>query len=157
MQWEKDQKESALGVFWEAVVGTVTTLFKNQPKDRLATKVPIAGSYGETDFGTWTAISTLLRNAFIRALLPKLDQEMSLGDVGDGKGEADTETDADAERSSGDGDVSGNSREDKVQNRRDRPRVFEEKGAERLMRALEEKRRRPRNDSSTNATSPRRE
>jgi hypothetical protein len=139
VQWEKDQKESALGVFWEAVVGTFTTLFKNQPKDRLATKVPIAGSYQDTDVGTWTAVSTLLRNAFIRALLPKLDQQMSLGDVGDRQGEADAGADAADEKDKPQSQDRESGDDRNAQDRRDRPRPFQEKGAERLLRVLEEK------------------
>ncbi len=86
LQWKKDQREDGLGVFWEAIVGTVTTLLKNQPKDRLATRIPIAGSYEGTDVGIWSALSTLLRNAFIRALVPKLDERVNLEEV-DGRRE----------------------------------------------------------------------
>jgi len=80
--WQKERKKNALQVFWQAIVGTVTTLLKNQPKDRLAAIVPVSGTFENTDVHTWTAVSTLLRNAFIRALVPKLDQKVTLGDVG---------------------------------------------------------------------------
>jgi len=79
--WEKERKKNALQVFWQAIVGTVTTLFKNQPKDRLAAKVPISGSFDKTDVHVWATVSTLLRNAFIRALVPKLDEKVTVKDV----------------------------------------------------------------------------
>jgi hypothetical protein len=79
--WQKERKKNALQVFWQSIVGTVTTLFKNQPKDRLAAKVPVSGSFDRTDVHVWTAVSTLLRNAFIRALVPKLDQKVTVKDV----------------------------------------------------------------------------
>jgi hypothetical protein len=80
-QWEKERKKNALEIFWQAIVGTVTTIFKNQPKDQLATKIPITGSYNSSSVGIWSAITTLLENAFIRALVPKLDQHVTTGDV----------------------------------------------------------------------------
>lgn len=77
-EWEKERKKNALEVFWQAIVGTLTTVFKNQPRDSLATKIPIAGSYKNTDVGIRTAMMTLLRNAFIRALVPRLDQKVTV-------------------------------------------------------------------------------
>ena len=44
-QWKKEREKNILQIFWEAIVGTVTTALKNQPQDQLATKVPISGVY----------------------------------------------------------------------------------------------------------------
>lgn len=74
--WEKERKKNALQVFWQAIVGTLTTVFKNHPNDSLATRVPIAGSYEGSDIGVWQAIGSLLRHAFIRALVPKIDERI---------------------------------------------------------------------------------
>lgn len=79
--WEKERKKNALQVFWHAIVGTVSTVFRNHPKDQLATKIPISGSFEGTDVGIWTATTTLLRNAFVRALVPKLDSQVSVIEV----------------------------------------------------------------------------
>lgn len=79
--WEKEKKKDAAQIFWEAIVGTLTTALKNQPKDSLAMRVPISGSYNGTKVGTWTAISTLLRNAFVRALVPKIDEKETVQGV----------------------------------------------------------------------------
>lgn len=76
--WEKERKKNALQIFWQAIVGTLTTVFKNQPNDSLATRIPIAGSFEKTDVGVWPAIGTLLRHAFIRALIPKLDEKVKV-------------------------------------------------------------------------------
>jgi len=62
--WEKERKKNALEIFWQAIVGTLTTAFKNQSKDSLATQIPISGSYGHEKVGTWTAVATLMRHAF---------------------------------------------------------------------------------------------
>jgi hypothetical protein len=80
-KWEKDRQENALQVFWQAIVGTLATVFKNQPNDRLATTIPISGSFDKTSVHVCPAITTLLRNAFIRALIPKLDQKVTVKDV----------------------------------------------------------------------------
>lgn len=80
-EWEKERKKNALQIFWHAIVGTLSTVFRNQPKDQLAAKIPISGSFGNTDVGIWTTTATLLRNAFIRALVPKLDNSISVEKV----------------------------------------------------------------------------
>jgi hypothetical protein len=80
-EWQKERKKNALAIFWEAIVGTLTEAFRNQPHDLLATKIPISGSYGNTQLGVWTAAMNLLHNAFVRALVPKLDQKVTVQDV----------------------------------------------------------------------------
>jgi hypothetical protein len=77
-KWDKERKKDALQIFWQAIVGTVATLLKNQPHDQLATKVPITGAFQNTDVHLWPTIETLLRNAFIRALVPQPDQKVSV-------------------------------------------------------------------------------
>jgi hypothetical protein len=48
-RWEKEKRKDALEIFWETMAGTLTAAFKNQAHDQLATKIPIAGSFGKTD------------------------------------------------------------------------------------------------------------
>lgn len=80
-EWDKERKKNILEVFWQAIVGGVTVVFKNHPKDQLATKIPISGSYTNSSIGIWTATATLLQNAFIHALVPKLDQHVTVEQV----------------------------------------------------------------------------
>jgi hypothetical protein len=79
--WEKERKKNALQVFWETIVGTVADVFKNQSRDSLATRIPISGTYNDKSVGVWSAVGTMLRNAFVRALIPKLDQKVTLADA----------------------------------------------------------------------------
>jgi hypothetical protein len=44
----------------------------------LAAKVPITGTYDKSSIGVWTTTGTLLENAFIHALVPKLDQPVTV-------------------------------------------------------------------------------
>ena len=76
--WDKERKKNILKIFWDAIVGTVSTVLRNQPKDQLATKIPISGSFQGQSVGIWTAAVTLLRNAFIRGLVPALDQPVTV-------------------------------------------------------------------------------
>lgn len=77
-QWQKERQKDALQIFWQAIVGTVATLLKNQPHDQLATKIPITGAFKQSDVHVWPTIQTLLRNAFVRALVPKVDEHVNI-------------------------------------------------------------------------------
>lgn len=79
--WQKEKRKSVLQVFWQAIVGTASTVFKNQPKDRLATIVPISGDYGGTETDITSAVGALLRNAFVRALVPRIDHTVEFDEV----------------------------------------------------------------------------
>jgi len=79
--WEKERKKNALEIFWHAIVGTASMVLRNQPKDQLATKIPISGEFEKTDVGVWSATAMLLRHAFIRALVPKLDNPVQVEKV----------------------------------------------------------------------------
>jgi Domain of Unknown Function (DUF748) len=79
--WKKEREKNILKIFWEAIVGTVATVLKNQDKDQLATKVPISGVYTNSTVDIVSTIGELLQNAFVRALLPKYDKEVTTGEV----------------------------------------------------------------------------
>jgi hypothetical protein len=76
--WEKEKRKDALDIFWQAIVDVLTTAFKNQRHDQLATKIPITGVFGKTDVHVWPTVATLLQNAFIRSLVPQLDQPVKV-------------------------------------------------------------------------------
>jgi hypothetical protein len=59
-KWEKERKKNILEIFWQAIVGTLTTAFKNHSKDQLATKIPVTGSFEKTDVHIWPTVETLL-------------------------------------------------------------------------------------------------
>jgi len=68
------KEDNPLQFFWQALVGGVTTIFKNQPHDQFGTLIPFTG---EASAGRSTdilaTIGNLLRNAFVRAYLPRLE------------------------------------------------------------------------------------
>jgi Domain of Unknown Function (DUF748) len=82
-EWKKEAREhkSVLKIFWDAVVGTVSTVVRNMPKDQLAVKVPISGVYTNSTVDLTSTLGSLLRNAFIRALIPKYDEKITTAEV----------------------------------------------------------------------------
>lgn len=80
----KDIKEdNPLQFFWQALVGATTTLLKNQSRNQFGTLIPFSGD--ETSATTANILATIgnvLRNAFVRAYLPRLEnQQQSSGDI----------------------------------------------------------------------------
>jgi hypothetical protein len=68
------KEDNVLQFFWQALVGFATTVFKNQPRDQFGTLIPFSGTAeGKTSTHTLATLGNLLRNAFIRAYLPRLE------------------------------------------------------------------------------------
>lgn len=79
---EFKKEEGNVGqILWEALIGTVAEIFSNQRKDQLATKLPIKGRFENPDISLWTAITYVLRNAFVNALKPSVDNTINIGNV----------------------------------------------------------------------------
>ncbi|HLN52979.1 MAG TPA: DUF748 domain-containing protein [Lentimicrobium sp.] len=77
----EDRKDDLLRKIWEGVAGALGQVVENQKKEQIAAKVPIEGSFDKTTVNVWYAISTVLKNAFIQALYPALDYQISIGSV----------------------------------------------------------------------------
>ncbi len=78
---KEDSEDGLLRKTWEGIVGTAGDIFKNQKQDQVATKVPIEGSFNNPDILTLEAIWNVLKNAFIKALMPAVDQQISINSV----------------------------------------------------------------------------
>jgi hypothetical protein len=78
----EDRNDNFLQKLWEEAVGAVGVVFRNQRKDQVATKIPIEGDFSKPNVEVWTAIVEILRNAFIQALYPSIDQEININSVG---------------------------------------------------------------------------
>lgn len=75
----EDREDSFFQRAREAVVGLVTSILENPKEEQVATRIPIEGSFGETDVLVWEAIWQVLRNAFIEALIPSIDDAIDIG------------------------------------------------------------------------------
>ena len=74
--WKQDVEvdhKNPLQLAWEAMAQGVASVFKNHAKDQFATKVPISGDIGDKNIGTFPAVINVLRNAFIKAYTPQLE------------------------------------------------------------------------------------
>lgn len=67
---------------WESVVAFFVQLFKNQPKDQLATKVPLQGSLDNIEGSTWATILGIFRNAFVQAFTRATDNTIDFSNAG---------------------------------------------------------------------------
>ena len=78
---KEDRKDNIIRKLWEGLVGTVGEVFENQPKDQLATKIPFKGNLDDPQTNVWYALTNVLQNAFIHALQPTIDNEITIGSV----------------------------------------------------------------------------
>lgn len=82
---EIDDPAAALQFVWEALLGLAAEVVENQPHSRLAVRIPLRGELDDLKVGTWTAIGTLLGNAYVAAIEPGLEHSV---DTDDARGEA---------------------------------------------------------------------
>ena len=77
--------DNPIDFVWQGIVGGLTRMIRNQPKDRFGTKAPFSGSFDNPKAAVMTTILNVFRNAFIQAFtgtlsenkqdLPKVDPE----------------------------------------------------------------------------------
>jgi hypothetical protein len=72
---EQDRDKGFMRRLYERLIGVVSKILKNVPRKEVATRVDIAGQLDDPQTSTWQAIRNLLRNAFIKAILPGLERE----------------------------------------------------------------------------------
>lgn len=82
---KEDRDDNILRKLWEGFAGSVGQIFKNQPQDQVATKIPFAGNIDAPNTNLWYAILHILRNAFVQALQPAIDNEITIASVDNSK------------------------------------------------------------------------
>jgi hypothetical protein len=70
---KKRDKDNWLRRFWEKLVGAAKEVVENQPLEQSGTRIPINGTLENGDADIWTAVVELLRNAYVKALLPEYE------------------------------------------------------------------------------------
>lgn len=76
----KDAKHP-LKFFWESFVAGVMKIFTNQNKDQFGSKIPLEGDVENPKAGILPAISSVLRNAFVKALSPRVEGQVDINEV----------------------------------------------------------------------------
>lgn len=68
LNWKEDKKEDGfLRAAWEAIAGLFVEAAENQPRDQVATKIPISGNVQQPDTDISTTVMNVLKHAFIQA------------------------------------------------------------------------------------------
>lgn len=80
VNWQQD-KAHPLKLAWEALIGAVNWVVKNKGKDQLATRVEFSGDLRDPNINTWYIIGQVLRNGFIQALYPALENSVNINSV----------------------------------------------------------------------------
>ena len=69
------QDKNVFEFFWQALVGTTTSVLKNFPRNQFGTRIPFSGDLSRaTSVDILATVGNVLRNAFVRAYLPRLER-----------------------------------------------------------------------------------
>ena len=80
VDWSK-KKDSFIKKVWETIVGGLVEIFKNQPKDQFATRVPLSGNLNNLEAGIWPSVWNVFKNAFIEALSKQVEDTIDMETV----------------------------------------------------------------------------
>lgn len=72
---EQDKKKPALKKLYEKIVGGLSHILENKPREQVATVADISGTLEDPKTGTWPIIVRLVSNAFVKAILPGFERE----------------------------------------------------------------------------------
>jgi len=73
--------QNPVGLVWQSAVAGVTRLFRNQPNNRLATKIPLSGTFSDPQVAILPTLGNILKNEFVRVFNGDLENTISLEDV----------------------------------------------------------------------------
>jgi hypothetical protein len=74
---EVERKEQGLlASLWEALLGGTAEVLQDQSEDRVATRIPNTGSVDSPQVGFWQTLGNVLRNAFVEAFVPALENSV---------------------------------------------------------------------------------
>ena len=74
----EDKDDKFLQKAKESVIGVAADILKNPKKKQVATKITVEGSFHNTSVDVMGAVWEVLKNAFIEALLPSVDNEINI-------------------------------------------------------------------------------
>lgn len=77
LRWQREE-ESLPNKLWQGLADAVGELLEDQDKDRIASRVPFEGRLDNPEADVWSALGSLLKNAFIEALRRGLEGRISL-------------------------------------------------------------------------------
>jgi len=60
---------------YEGLIGGAAGLLKNRQRGEVATRFKLSGPPDDPEISSWEVVTGLLRNAFLKAILPGFDRE----------------------------------------------------------------------------------
>jgi len=79
VSWKgQDKQDNFFQKIWESVVGGAAELLENQKKDQIATKINFTGTIEDPKSNILEVVLLVLQNAFVEALRPSIDNQISL-------------------------------------------------------------------------------
>jgi Domain of Unknown Function (DUF748) len=75
----QDREKNLFRKLYEGLVGGISSLLKNEPREEVATQATVTGDIESPQMSTWETVGRLVQNAFFRAILPGFEQEVSQG------------------------------------------------------------------------------
>jgi hypothetical protein len=77
LEWEEEEG-GFISKVWESIVGGVTEVFENQPKDQFATRAELQGNVNDVETEPWPAVWNVFKNAFIDAFSKGIENTIGL-------------------------------------------------------------------------------
>jgi uncharacterized protein involved in outer membrane biogenesis len=71
----KHDSDNPLNFMWQAILGGLTEIVRNHPKDRFGTRVPYSGTFDTPQPAIMTTVFNVFRNAFVKAFEGKLHND----------------------------------------------------------------------------------
>jgi hypothetical protein len=75
----QDKEKGLFRKLYEGVIGGLSWVFQNTPRDEVATNIPVSGKLSDPQASTWQTIAGLIQNAFFKAILPGFEREAGQG------------------------------------------------------------------------------
>ena len=70
-----EDNESPIDFIWQGIVGGLTRIIRNHPKDRFGSKVPISGNFDDPSPAIMDTVFNVFRNAFVKAFEGRLSND----------------------------------------------------------------------------------
>lgn len=70
----QDKDKHVFQKIYEGVIGGLSWMLENSPRDEVATVTPVSGKLQNPETGTWEAVLGLIQNAFFKAILPGFEE-----------------------------------------------------------------------------------
>jgi Domain of Unknown Function (DUF748) len=74
---QQDKDKPVLRKLYEKVVGGLSHVLKNRPREQVATVADLSGPVTGPKTNIWEIVGNLVRNAFVKAILPGFDREIA--------------------------------------------------------------------------------